>query len=186
MDRAAGYTVIELLFVLGAIVLVAGITVPTMIGTIDRSRGMAAARFLASRLTLARTQAVSWGRSVALRFEDDGNGIAFSVYEDGNRNGVQTADIQRHVDRQLEPRILLSEQFPGVAIGMTPGDPPAAAVRLGGTTLLSFSPLGTATSGTIFVRGRDGTQWAVRVLGVTGRTRVLRYAPETGEWTTAF
>jgi hypothetical protein len=166
--------------------LLTGITVPRMLGTIDRSRSMAAARFLASRMTLARTQAVSWGRSVALRFEDDGNGIAFSVYEDGNRNGVQTVDIQRRIDRQIEPRLLLSDQFPGVTIGMAPGERPASAVRLGGTTLLSFSPLGTASSGTIFVRGRDGTQWAVRVLGVTGRTRVMRYVPGTREWTTAF
>jgi type II secretory pathway pseudopilin PulG len=178
--------VVELLFVLGVIALLAGITIPRMVGTIDRSRGMAAARFLAARMTLARTQAVTWGRSVALRFEDDDNGIAVAVYEDGNRNGVQTADIQRRVDRQVEPRHLLAEQFPGVAIGVTPDMPAAPPVRLGRTTLLSFSPLGTATSGTIFVRGRDGTQWAVRVLGVTGRTRVMRYEPATGEWAAAF
>jgi type II secretory pathway pseudopilin PulG len=174
------------LFVLGVIALLAGMAVPRLSGGVDRSRGLAAARYLASRMTLARTQAVTWGRSVALRFEDEAGGIAFAVYEDGNRDGVQSMDIQRQVDRQVDPRIPLWEQFPGVVIGLTPGAPAAAPVRLGRTTLLSFSPLGTATSGTIFVRGRDGTQWAVRVLGATGRTRVLRYVADTGEWAAAF
>ena len=183
---AAGYTLIEVLFALGLLALVVGMTVPQLLGALDRSRGLAAARYLASRMTLARMQAVTWGRSVALRFDDEAHGISFGVYEDGNRNGVQTADIQRNVDRQIEPPVRLSEQFPGVAIGVTPGTPSTTPVRLGRTMLLSFSPLGTATSGTIYVRGRDGTQWAVRVLGATGRTRVLRYLPATGEWETAF
>jgi type II secretory pathway pseudopilin PulG len=183
---AAGYTVVELMFVVGLIALLAGMAIPRLSGSLDRSRGLAAARYLASRMTLARTQAVTRGRSVALRFEDEADGIAFAVYEDGNRNGVETADIQRQVDRQIDPRMPLWEQFPGVAIGLTASAPSADPVRLGRTTLMSFSPLGTATSGTIFVRGRDGTQWAVRVLGVTGRTRVLRYVPATGEWAAAF
>jgi hypothetical protein len=51
-------------------------------------------------------------------------------------------------------------------------------VQLGRTNLLTFTPAGTATSGTIYIRDREGTQWAVRVLGATGRTRVLRYEPQ--------
>jgi hypothetical protein len=51
---------------------------------------------------------------------------------------------------------------------------------------MSFTPSGTATSGTIYIRGRDGSQFAVRVLGATGRTRVLRYLPARKEWTDAF
>ena len=50
------------------------------------------------------------------------------------------------------------------------------------TTLMSFTPLGTASSGTLYLRGRDGSQYAVRVLGATGRTRVLRYEPVTRTW----
>src|SRR5687768_12354079 len=183
---APGYTLIELMFVLGLVALLSAIAVPQMLGTIDRSRGSAAARFLAARLTLARTQATTWGRAVALRFEEEAHGIRFSVYQDGNRNGVQTADIQRDIDRQIEPAIRLSEHFPGVAIGLTPDTRARDPVVLGRTNLLSFSPRGTATSGTIYVRGRDGTQWAVRVLGATGRTRVLRYVPGTDEWANAF
>jgi hypothetical protein len=44
---------------------------------------------------------------------------------------------------------------------------------------------GPTTSGSVYVLGRDGTQWAVRVLGVTGRVRLLRYVPSTGGWVSA-
>ena len=52
---------------------------------------------------------------------------------------------------------------------MVPGD----ALRIGGSELLSFSPTGTATSGTLYLAGRTGLQYAVRVLGATGRIRTV-------------
>jgi hypothetical protein len=47
---------------------------------------------------------------------------------------------------------------------------------------VSFTPDGTASSGTVYVRGRGGAQYAVRVLGATARTRVLRYDVERREF----
>jgi hypothetical protein len=43
------------------------------------------------------------------------------------------------------------------------------------------SPDGTATSGTLYVQG-SRAQYAVRVLGATGRTRVLKYERGSGAW----
>ncbi len=173
---------IEVIFVVALVAVLSAMAVPQVLASHDRSRGWMAARYLWSRVVLARTQAVSRGTFVALRFDRDGRGYSFSVYEDGNRNGVRTADIQAGVDRQVESPVRLFEQFPGVEIGVQPGLRGAAPVQLGASSLLSFSPLGTATSGTIHVLGRDGTQWAVRVLGATGRTRVLRHDPRTLAW----
>jgi len=118
---------------------------------------------------------------VALRFSEDRVGVTFQTFVDENRNGVRSADIAAAVDRPLDAPARLPELFPGVDIALAPelGDD---AVRLGSSNLLSFTPAGTATPGTIHVRGRDGTQLAVRVLGATGRTRVLWYVPHTGEW----
>lgn len=152
----------------------------------ERARGLVAARYLAARMTLARTQAAAWGAAVALRFEATPEGLAFSIYRDGNRNGVQSAEIEGNVDVQVEPPVLLQARFPGVRIGLAPGAPVDDPVHIGNTTLLTFSPRGTATSGTIYVAGADNTQWAVRVLGATGRTRVLRHDPSRDEWTVAF
>jgi len=63
----------------------------------------------------------------------------------------------------------------GVADGGTEG------VRIGTARMLTLSPNGTATSGTLYVQGRRA-QYAVRVLGATGRTRILKYDTGAGTW----
>lgn len=161
--------------------------VPQALVSLDHSRGAVAVRYLSGRMALARMQAVTRSATIALRFQEDSRGITFEIFQDGNRNGVLTRDIQRRVDFSIEPPTRLWELFPGVVIGLAPGSPGTAPVQLSGrSSLLSFTPSGTATSGTVYVRGRDGTQWAVRVLGATARARVLRFDPRTQKWLEQF
>lgn len=154
---------------------------PQSLAAIDRIRAGAAARYLASRMALARAQAVMRSTHVALRFEEESSGISFRMFADGNGNGVRTADIAADVDSPLDTSVLLSDLFPGVAIAVS-GSAGTDAVRLGTTNLLSFTPLGTATAGSIYVRGGDGSQFAVRILGTTGRTRLQQYIERTRAW----
>ena len=133
---------------------------------------------------MTRAQAVMRSTHVALRFEEGPSGISFRMFADGNGNGVRTTDIAESVDRPLDSSALLSDLFPGVAIAVS-GSAGSDAVGLGSTNLLSFTPLGTATAGSIYVRGRDGSQFAVRILGTTGRTRIQRYIERTRTWVDA-
>jgi Tfp pilus assembly protein FimT len=174
------------MFVVALVAVLAGIAVPLVFASLDRSRGAIAARYLAARMALARAQAAARGAAVALRFDESAAGITVAVYQDGNRNGVRGLDIARGIDALVDAPVRLAEKFPGVDIGLAAGTTGSDPVRVGGSNLLSFSPLGTASSGTIYIRSRDGTQWGVRVLGATGRTRVLRYDPRTRGWTDAF
>jgi hypothetical protein len=136
-------------------------------------------------MALARAQAVGRSTTVALHFQPDPTGITVSTIQDGNRNGVRSRDIDLHIDRPIEATVRLADLFPGVEIGLAPDTPGDAAVQLSGTNILSFTPQGTASSGSVYVRGHDGTQWVVRVLGVTARSRLLRYVPATNEWVNA-
>jgi hypothetical protein len=86
------------------------------------------------------------------------------------------------VDLPVDAPVRLFELFPGVAIGVSPTTPTDDPISIGGSDILSFTPSGTSSSGTIYIAGRDGTQWAVRVLGATARTRVLRYIAEEDTW----
>lgn len=133
-------------------------------------------------MALARAEAVGRGASVALVFARERRGLSFRAYQDGNRNGVLTADIADGVDLPLEPAVRLFELFPGVAIGVTPTADSVDPIRIGGTDILTFTPSGTSSAGTIYLSGRDGTQWGVRVLGATARARVLRYDPRLRLW----
>ena len=142
-------------------------------------------RYLATRAAVARSRAVGRSTTVALYFERDARGIRFSMVEDGNGDGVRAADITQQIDPVIEVPIHLSDLFPGTAIGVAPGTPATTPLALGGTMILSFTPNGTATSGSVYVVGPDSTQWAVRVLGVTARARVLRYDRMAGTWINA-
>ncbi len=181
-----GYTLIELMVIVGVVTILGGIAAARVLSPVDHSRGYAAARYFAGRLGLARVQAVARGTAIGLRFDQEPRGITFSVFQDGNGNGIRNAEIQAGVDRLLEDSMALSDQFPGADIGLAPNSPATAAVQVGTSNLLTFTPLGTATPGTIHISDRAGTQWAVRVLGATGRTRVLRYDYSTRSWRVAY
>ena len=133
-------------------------------------------------MALARVQAVRRSQTVAIRFASDGTDATFRTYADGNGNGVRNAEIASGVDPPLDLPVKLSELFSGVVIGAQDDEDP---IRLGSGNLLSFTPLGTATAGTIYVRGQS-MQLAIRIFGATGRTRLLRYDTATGEWVDSF
>jgi hypothetical protein len=170
----------------GIVAVVGSLAVGYVLAAVEHSRGYAAARFLAGRFGLARAQAVGRGTAVGFRFDQEEGGFTFSLFQDGNRNGIRAADIQAGIDRRIEPPLSLFEQFAGVDVGIAPGVPVPNPIQLGGANILTFTPVGTATSGTVYVRDRAGSQWAVRVLGATGRTRVLRYERATGAWVASY
>jgi len=185
MVCANGYGLVEVMFAAGLIVVLSALAIPPALASVDRARAAAAARYLASRMSMARSHAVMRAATVALRFDEGAADVAFQMFVDGNRNGVRTRDIAARIDEELDAPMRLSDLFPGVAIAASGGagsDP----LRVGASNLLSFSPLGTATSGSVFVRGRDGTQFAIRILGATGRVRVERYQVPSRSWVDAF
>ena len=160
----------------------AAAAIPQSLAGLDRARTKGAARHLAARVALARMEAAKRGVYVALRFEGRGSAVSFAMFVDGNRNGVRTRDIERRIDRRIDSRVRLAEQFPGVTYGLSAAAGGGDPLRIGSSGLLSISPIGTATSGTLYVRGRDGTQLGVRIAGATGRTRVLRYDERSRQW----
>lgn len=182
LRHAGGFTLVEALFVVGLVSLLAALGIPQLTAGLERSRAQAAARYLAAQMSLARTQAVTRSATIALRFQRAAGGLLISTYIDGNGNGVRSREITSGIDRPLDRPVRLEDLFPGVTISV-PASYDGEAVEIGATDLLSFTPLGTATSGTISILGRDGSHFAVRVLGATGRIRLLRFDPARAQWT---
>jgi type II secretory pathway pseudopilin PulG len=185
VSRWEGHTLIEMLFTLGLISVFAALAIPSALASVDRARATSAARYLTSRMAMARSHAVMRAAVVALRFDEGAAGVTFQMFVDGNRNGVRTRDIASRVDQPLDAPVRLSDLFPGVAIAAS-GDEGSDPLRIGSSNLLSFTPLGTATSGSVYVRGADGTQFAIRILGTTGRVRVQRYRAVSRTWVDGF
>jgi type II secretory pathway pseudopilin PulG len=186
----SGLTLIELLFALAVAILIAGMALPVTDAALDDLHTGAAARYVAGVVLNDRMDALKRARSVALHFEASGTDYVFGPYVDGNGNGVRTAEIRSGVDPAIGAGQRLSERFPGVTFGLQAGLPDADGVRststdgirIGSARILATGPDGTATSGTLYVKGRRA-QYAVRVLGATARTRVMKFERGAGTWT---
>lgn len=172
---ASGYSLVECLFAVTLIGIIAAASVPPLAASLDRSRTQAAARFVQARMMLARARAAAKGAVVALRFAGTPDAAVLTTFVDGNRNGIRAADITAGIDTADAISIPFRSFFRGVRL-----EPVAA-----GGVLFSFTPSGTSSSGTFYLTGRDGSRFAVRVLGATGRARLLRYLPASDEWTDA-
>lgn len=186
-----GVSLIEMLIVLLMIATVLAIAVPQLDRVVQHWRTQGAAFFASSRVALTRVRAVQRNANVGLRFVAAGSAYSMRTYADGNRNGLRTAEIATGIDPAVGAADRLDELFPGVDFGFIPGarlidGTPAAPgddpIRLGSSNMLVFSPLGTATSGTLYLRGGTSWQYAVVILGATGRTRVLWYDPSISAW----
>ena len=175
-----GYSLIELLFVTALTAVLAGAVTPRLLAGLDIPGPGGRLGTSRPAWRMARTHAVTRSAHVALRFQPGLTDVSFQPFVDENHNGVRNSDIAGGVDRPLGSPVRLSDLFPGVVIGTT--DPTGDPVRIGSSNLLSFTPLGTATPGTIYVRGRNNIELAVRVTGATGRTRILRRNPRSRVW----
>jgi type II secretory pathway pseudopilin PulG len=191
IKSARGYSLLEVVFVAGLGITLAAVAVPQFLAGIDDFRASGAARYLSARLQRARMEAVMRSASVAMKFAPTADGYSYAVYLDGNGNGVMTEDIQHGVDRRLNGPERLRDRFAGVEFGTLSGLPPidpgatppgADPIRLGVSGLATFTALGTSSSGTVYIRGRRDAQYAVRIFGDTGKTRLLKFVRRTGHW----
>jgi type II secretory pathway pseudopilin PulG len=187
----AGYTIVELLFVLGTLATLSSIVVPQVLTGLDDFRTVGAARHIAARLQRARMDAVVRSADVGLQITSTAAGYSYTAYVDGNRNGVRSTDIQHGIDKRLIAPERLFDQFPGVDFGAIPGLPAVDAggtppgtdpIRIGSSNLATFAATGTSSSGSLYIRGRRNAQYVVRIYGQTGKTRVLKFDARSRQW----
>jgi hypothetical protein len=187
-----GAALIDVLAATSLSLVLAGIAIPVIGGALERERTIVGAQYVAGQLQRARLDALKQGRAVAVRVVVAGERTSLQLFSDGNGNGVLQRDIDRAIDRPLGPAEWLDHQARDISLRvnqfvddldgtgeLAPGDDP---LRIGNTSLLAFSPMGSATSGTLYVAAQRGPQTAIRVFGATGRVRVLTFDAPTRRW----
>lgn len=186
-----GYSLVECLVAAGVVAALLVVAVPVLDRAADTLETAAAARYVAARVAAARFDAARRQRPVAVRFRRT-TPVSFDVVADGDSDGVSAADVTAGIDPVIRPVDRLEDHFPRAQFGIA-GPVPAIddsgvltatddPVRAGAADQLSLSPIGTASGGTVYISGRGGAQFAVRVASVTGRTRVLRFDPGRRAW----
>jgi type II secretory pathway pseudopilin PulG len=182
-SNQAGVTLVEFVVVLALLVLSATWLIPNLRAYSVESHILGAGRQFKAQFLKARLQAIKLGAYAAIRFESCSYGPCFSVYRDGDRDGVQSDDISRGIDPRIEGPLPLTGGAPGVRVGINPGVPAIPPdtgrlpptddpIKFGRSRMVSFSPFGSATPGTFYLAGR-GVQGAVRVTGGSARVRLM-------------
>lgn len=174
----AGVTLVEVLVACALIACLgaaAGAAVP---GALAQARVRNAAVFLTAELERARVLALARSAAVGVYFGPPGEPAAIGIYADGNGNGLRTAEVQSGTDPVLVRPRPLHALFPGVSLSEGADE----GVRLGGSRLLTFTPAGTATSGSLYLTGQDGTRYALRISGATARIRRQRFNATSRLW----
>lgn len=187
VHQSAGFSTTELLMTLMVIVLVSAMAVPATGRVLETNRGRQAAAFVAGRLRSAQQSAALATRAVGVVFDAAGDDWTFRICEDGNRNGLRRSELPPGPDRCVAGPFDVATMFPGVRVAVDAAlrgpesEPPAPnPVRFGRGNLASFSPAGSGTAGSVFLRASGGQHYLVRVGSVTGRVRVFRHDPVTG------
>lgn len=187
----SGYSLLEVMFALALSVTLSAVAGAQLIDSVDELRAAGAVRYLSTRLQQARMEAVMRSTDVALQFVQIPGGYTYASYTDGNGNGVRTRDIQGGADPRIGPVERLADQFVGVDFGVLPGLPPVDAgsappgtdpIKLGSSNILTFTALGTSSSGSLYLRGRRNAQYVIRIFGETGKTRVLKFDARAQQW----
>jgi len=192
MRKESGYTLLEILATTAIIALLALIALPAF-GTYRRHASVqAAAAETMTTLRNVRAQAIAGARHIGVKFVQSGAAWSYALYEDGDGDGIRNDDIVSGVDRRLTPNQPLMPQLHVARIGLLPtamrdpdGDPllpTASPVAFGRSTICSFSPIGSATAGSIYLVDDTGELYCVRVFGATGRVHFLRYNGGSRRW----
>ncbi len=189
--RQRGYTLAEIQTVIAIIGLMVACAMPSWLSL----RRIAAVRAVSAEIRsifhLVRSRAIARGINVGVKFTRANAEWQYAIYEDGDRDGVRNDDITRGTDRPVtKPRFLWQQpRLASIALPTYPlkdpdGDPlkiGAAAVQFNRSTICSFSPLGQATPGTIYLTA-DEHVYAVRVYGASAKIRTLRYNRKRSRW----
>lgn len=148
-----------------------------------------------SLLRNARTTAISCGRSIGVVFERNPQGWRYQLYEDGDGDGIRTADIAIGTDPPAGTPGRVGERWEGVDFGFLPlarvrkvppgsgwvaslGDP----IQVGGADIVAFSPAGDGSSGTLYLSDGRTQMAAIVVYGPSARVRSYRYDADLEEW----
>lgn len=190
--RQNGTTLIETVVILTIVGIIAMCAVPSFAAYRRQSSVLAAAHEMRSLLREIRSRAIAHGGYSGVKFVKTANNWTYTLYDDGNANGIYNADISNGIDKRYFGPAVVMPSFRTASISLLPiaiRDPDGAkllpadpALQFGNSTICSFSPAGGGTAGTIYISDGISNLYCVRLFGATGRLRMLRYDSAKQKW----
>jgi prepilin-type N-terminal cleavage/methylation domain-containing protein len=196
MSKTRGFQLVEMLAVLAIVGLLTSFAVAPLLRLSAATRVRSAAEEMVGVLRSAKSYAIVHSANVGVKFSTLPNHtVVWRLYRDGDGDGVLTADIRSGVDPAVTTEQRLMEFGNTVRFGFPPGtaprDPSNPRKRMTGlddplrfnlSDIASFDPLGGATPGSAYLTDGQTQLVAVRVLGLTGKVKVLTYDRRKETW----
>jgi prepilin-type N-terminal cleavage/methylation domain-containing protein len=197
MNRSArmrGFTLPEALVVLAIAGLAIAIAVPATASLRMNGRCAAGARMMAGVFRQLRFQSVALRKNRGAWFHLVDGSWVWHLVEDGNGNGLRTAEIRAGTDVILSGPHRLQDVVhpvrPGFPEGSFPRVPPGSGslrnlddpVKFGRSDIVSFSPLGRSSSGTLYLTDGGEHLYAVVLFGPSTRIRIWRFDKKERRW----
>ena len=191
--RSRGFSLLELLIVLGIFGVMAAISIPSVGALLAQLSIQAASSHVATVFNSARARAVFHGVDVGIRWTAVDGDLQFAVYEDGNGNGVLSEDIRKGTDRLVEGPYSMHGRYPHIEfrflegfIGLDPGGNPvgdlADPIRFGRSNICTFSATGHSSPGSVYLSDGKRRQALVRISPSTSRIQVYEWSPGLKGW----
>jgi type II secretory pathway pseudopilin PulG len=189
-----GWSLIEAIGALAVFGMLVAWVVPIAGRVIADAHAAAAAREFAVLFQALRWNSVNQNRHVGLFFEPVGSTWQWWEVRDGNGNGLRSAEIGNGTDVKTSGPHRVEAAHRGVRLGFPVGRtipliPPQRGVlsgsdpiRFGRSDLISFSPRGRSSSGTLFVTDGRHRLYGVRLYGAATRIRVWRWDDGEMRW----
>lgn len=173
--------------------LMAGLALPALRSLLERRALDGAATAMAGAVARTRHEAIARGTYAGLVFQRDALGDRWSIHVDGGKPGISSVEIQSGIDRRIHgPVPFGGTHMGGVRLGIPlapaiPAVPPSKGVlpaggdpvRFGSGDIVSFSPIGESSSGSLYLTDGKGGLRAIVVYGRSGRIRVWSWSDKS-------
>jgi prepilin-type N-terminal cleavage/methylation domain-containing protein len=182
-----GVSLLELIVVLFLVSVLAMAATANLSATQRRLDFDEFAREIVASLQTCRWKAMN-ERCYTGIFIQQSNGIfQFSFYRDANKNGIRTIEIQSGTDpaflRPLNIYRALGDMEPAVLNGNVPEIPPKNGVldptdpvKFGKSNIISFSPDGQSSSGTLYLSCHSQSRmYAIVLYGATAKLTLWKF-----------
>jgi type II secretion system GspH-like protein len=190
---ASGMTLVEALAILAIAATAVAIVAPG-VGQLRASVAVrSAAGEVAAAFAAARVYAIRRGVQVGVKYRKNGDRYEWTLYSDGNGNGIRTAEITRGIDRAIgiaypwqrddvRPGILSDCPVPDPSNPSRPLERSSDPIRFNSSDICSFSPVGESTPGSVYLWDGHDRMAVVRVYGRSAKIHTLFYRRGEAAW----
>jgi prepilin-type N-terminal cleavage/methylation domain-containing protein len=188
-NERSGYSAIELLIVIALIGLFLLFTSNNWAGMQKQKDFEVFAQETLNLFEKCRWKALNERRYAGAVIENLNQDYFVSLYQDGNGNGIRRAEIQLGVDRRFYGPVKLTRAMEDIHVGILhpqiPEIPPktgfipniADPVKFGSSDIVSFSPFGDSSSGTLYLGCQSQQQmYAIVLFGSTARLSLWKFS----------